>query len=79
MTFVETYRAKYDALSGRGKVAVATAGLVLLAACGSSGISGIATLGSGFVAAFNADPNDAPVDASAVGLTPDPSADPFNP
>lgn len=58
---------------------------VLVAACDSSdsgdddSASGIKTLGDAFVAMFNADPNDEPVDAQSVNLTVDPTADPFNP
>jgi hypothetical protein len=61
-------------------------GLVLLlglTACGGGGggglFAGIASLGTAFVNAFQADRNAQPVDASAVALSVNPSADPFNP
>lgn len=59
----------------------ATALLLTLAACGGNGgvTRGIASLGQGFVAAFNADRNGDPVSIKNIPLTVDPSADPFNP
>lgn len=61
-----------------------SAGLLLaLAACDSSTIlaalSGINSLGQGFVSAFNADPNSEPVDPDTVTLVITPTREPFNP
>ncbi|SLN13250.1 hypothetical protein ROJ8625_00390 [Roseivivax jejudonensis] len=70
------------------KFALLIAGALVMAACDESGggndddddtAQGIDTLGDGFVAAFNADPNDDPVDAQDVSLTLTPGAQPFNP
>lgn len=57
------------------KFALLIAGALVVAACDESGndddddsAQGIETLGSDFVAAFNADPNDEPFDAQDVDL-----------
>ncbi|MGR3468929.1 MAG: hypothetical protein ACU0CI_13735 [Shimia sp.] len=70
---------KYQGLSRQGKVLAVAGSLLFVAACGGGGIAGINTLGGGFTNAFNAGPNDTPVDASAISLTVDPTIDPFNP
>jgi len=49
----------------------------LLVAC--DGLSGIGTLGSDFVMAFNQEPNDEPLDPSDLYLEIMPFAEPFNP
>ena len=71
---------RYQSLSRRGKLAVATGAVLFIAACGGGGaLGGIQTLGAGFVQAFNADANADPVDPDAIALTVDPTIDPFNP
>ncbi len=55
---------------------------LLLAACdddNGSDRSGIESLGSDFVNAFQADPNSTPVDAQDVDLTLTPTIEPFDP
>ncbi|WP_152461442.1 hypothetical protein [Roseivivax sp. THAF30] len=68
------------------KFALLIAGALVVAACDESGndddddsAQGIETLGSDFVAAFNADPNDEPFDAQDVDLELTPGLQPFNP
>jgi hypothetical protein len=55
----------------------------LLSACGGDldddVLTGIASLGATFLAAFNADLNSEPVDAQSVNLAVDLTAEPFNP
>ncbi len=55
---------------------------MLLVACDDSDnatANGISSFGNAFVAMFNTDANDAPVDAQSIALTVDLTADPFNP
>ena len=71
-------------VAGAGLIArVLAVALVLggLAACGGggSGQTGIQTLGSDFVRAFNQSRNDVPLDASALTLTLTPAIEPFDP
>ena len=66
------------------KLIAGLAGALLLAACdgsssGDDDVSGIDTFGSDFVAMFNADPNDEPVDAQSIDIAVNLTADPFNP
>jgi len=58
---------------------VMIAAVAVLAACDNAPLRGIASLGKGFVQAFNQDRNDTPVDASAVELRLTPGIEPFNP
>lgn len=54
--------------------------LTLIVACSSSNpITGIATLGNGFVNAFNQGPNDTPVDPDTITLSLTPNVEPFDP
>lgn len=59
------------------------AGALLLAACDSDGdddrSKGVANFGPAFLAMFNADPNDDPVNAQSIDIMVDPTAEPFNP
>lgn len=60
------------------------AALLFGAACDGGGGGGgddnaESRFGAAFAALFGAAPNDEPVDAQSVGLTVDPTADPFNP
>ncbi len=66
-------------LSARQKLILSAAVLLFVAACGGGGGKGIASLGSGFVKAFNAPSFSEPVDPDNISLTVDPTADPFNP
>lgn len=60
-------------------------GVSLVAACDGGGgddgndATGIASFGKAFVAMFNANPNDDPVDAQTINIMVDATADPFNP
>lgn len=62
----------------RTLLAIAAAGM-LLAGCDEAAPQGIASLGQSFVRMFNADPNDAPVNAQDVAMTQRPQNEPFNP
>jgi hypothetical protein len=55
-------------------------GAAFVVACdNNSANSGINSLGSDFVRAFNQDPNDEPLDASELTLAMTPTREPFNP
>lgn len=55
--------------------------ILLLAACDDNGnsTSGIASLGRGFLEAFNQEPNDEPLALDDITLAMTPGIEPFNP
>ena len=64
----------------KGKLIAGTSLLLFVAACGgSSGLSGINTLGAAFVKAFQTNANGtALADPASAGLVVTPNIDPFN-
>ncbi|HDZ83131.1 MAG TPA: hypothetical protein ENH56_18115 [Roseobacter sp.] len=64
----------------KGKLIAGTSLLLFVAACGgSSGLSGINTLGAAFVKAFQTNANGtALADPASAGLVVNPNIDPFN-
>jgi len=65
----------------KSKSSVVLAGVLFVAACGSSAVAvaGIDALGSAFRAMFDADRNAEPVDAQSVDIAVSLTAEPFNP